>query len=152
MYIEKNEITIINLEKEIKVFGSKGGFELWQSMAETKNNAKHIKEHGSNYGIWIGAHPNEYYFVGTEVTSFENQSSEYSTYIIPSGKYIQIYFNAENIEQLLGEKCGNKYKEGGEWAAKNSVQIDSSLYVEVYPEGMFDMKYPEMYYWCYIKE
>lgn len=151
MYIEKNQFEIITFETEIKVFGAKGGYELYGKIDEMKSVAKSKKEHSSNYGLWIGIHPNEYYFIGIEVTENE-QSENYTTYTLPVGKYVRNHFNAENIDSLLGEKCGKKYVEGENWAKENNVQTDSALFVEIYPEGMFDMEYPEMYYLCKIKE
>jgi hypothetical protein len=151
MYIEKNEFNVITIEQGIKVFGAKGGYELFGKIDDMKNIAKGKKEHCSHYGLWIGIHPNEYYFIGIEVIDDE-QSHEYTTFTVPEGKYIQNYFNAENIDVLLSEKCGKKYVEGENWAKQNNIEIDTSLFVEIYPEGMFDMEFPEMYYLCKVKE
>ena len=154
MYIKKNEITIITFEKDIKVVGLShkdtgiGMFELWDREDDILNNANNKKTPETMYGIWIDPHPNEDYFVGVEVTSFEKQSEIYSCFTIPAGRYIQNLFNAESIDQLIGKVT---WKRNAEWAEKNNIQIDWDVAVEIYPPGLSEMKHPEMYYLCHVK-
>jgi len=160
MYIEKNELRIITLEKEIKVFGLShkktgiGPYDLWGKKDEIIRDVKHSKIPQTNYGIWAPPHPGGDYFVGTEVTDFEGQSSAYSTFTIPAGRYLKITFNAQNIDELLGDKIWNCCIEGiDERAKENGVTVSKDdITVEIYPEGLFEMQHPEMFYLWRIKE
>jgi len=160
MYIEKNELSIITLEKEIKIFGLShkktgiGAFDLWSKKSDIMRDVKHAKIPQTNYGIWTPPHPGGDYIVGTEVTDFEGQNDAYSTFTIPTGRYVQITFNAQNIDELLSDKiwsCGvegirERAKEHGITVAKDDITV------EIYPNGLFEMQYPEMLYLWRIKE
>ncbi|MCL2405840.1 MAG: GyrI-like domain-containing protein [Defluviitaleaceae bacterium] len=160
MHIEKNEVSIITLEKEIKVFGLshlKTGidpFALWGKKGDILRDVKHVKTPPTQYGIWTPPHPGGDYFVGAEVTAFEGQDTAYSTFTIPPGRYVQVTFNAQSIDQLLTEKIWSCGVEGiGERAALLGVAVnEDDITVEIYPDGLFEMQYPEMFYLWRIKE
>jgi len=160
MYIEKNKFGIITVEKEIKVFGlshKKTGiseFELWGKKSDILRDVKHAKIPQTNYGIWTPPHPGGDYIVGTEVTDFAGQNSTYSLFTIPSGKYVQITFNAQSIDELLTEKIWHCGVEGiDERASENGVTVDKdNITIEIYPDGLFETQYPEMFYLWRIKE
>ena len=160
MYIEKNELSIIILEKEIKIFGlshKKTGidaFDLWGKKEDILRDVKNQKIPHTNYGIWTPPHPGGDYIIGTEVTDFEGQNTAYSTFTIPMGRYVRITFNAQNIDELLTEKiwsCGVESID--ERAAEKGISVnEDDITVEIYPDGLFEMEYPEMYYLWRIKE
>lgn len=156
MYAEKNSFEIITVEKEILVVGlshKKNGIpmpELWDHMDEIEAAANHTATPSKTYGLWIDPHPNEDYMIGIEVSSLSGQSSDFSAFTIPCGQYIQNTFNAESIGELLGEKIRHKFKELENWAKKNDLHINWDVAVEVYPDGLFEMEYPEMQYWCHV--
>jgi predicted transcriptional regulator YdeE len=158
MYTEKNEFNIITLEKEIKIFGlsqKKTGdaVDLWSKTIDIIRDARHKTTSRTNYGIWTPPHPGGDYIVGTEVTDLEGQNGAYTTFVIPAGRYIQITFNAQSIDELLGDKIWNCGVAGiDKRAEENGVAVNKEdITVEIYPEGLFEMQYPEMSYLWRIK-
>lgn len=160
MYIEKNEANVITIEKEIKVFGLShkntgiAAFDMWSKIHEITRDVNHKKTPEINYGIWTPPHPGGDYIVGTEVTDFEGQNYTYSTFTVPAGRYLQITFNVPNIDELLNDRIWSCCVTGIDKRAEEcGVTVNKEgITVEIYPNGLFEMQYPEMFYlWC-IKE
>ena len=70
------------------------------------------------------------------------------------GRYVRITFNAQNIDELLTEKIWGCGVEGiDERAAEKGISVkEDDITIEIYPDGLFEMEYPEMYYLWRIKE
>lgn len=159
-YMEVNDYKIITLTDDIKVFGlshKETGIPVNEMWGDPFNRVvRHVRQRKlptTNFGITINTGTIDFdYIVATEVLTVEGQLNPFTTFTIPAGRYIQNNFNAEDINILLNEKIQSRWDDMRNYAALNNIQIDDSIFVEVYPYNLFSMRYQEMYFLCRIKE
>lgn len=155
MYIEKSEIEVIHVEREIFVIGinlQNSGLpitfeslgKMWEKYTEElKEKTPNRTKKQVKYGICLNKVPD--YIVGLEVTEIAEPLTDYKSYTIRKGDYVKASFNAENHDILVDHKLMAMEKEAKKWAKTNKIKIDPMFTVEVYPKETIDQEYPEMY-------
>lgn len=155
MYIEKEQIEIVHISKDIIVVGlnlQNSGLpitfdslgKMWERYTiEIKNNTPNPTENQIEYGLCLNKVPD--YVVGIEATRIPKESKDYYGYTIASGDYIKASFNAQNHDVLVSERLMNMEKKAKKWAKDNKVKCNTNYTVEVYPKNKVEQEFPEMY-------
>ena len=145
MFIKKSSTEIITIKNEIKIVGlslQKSGLPisyeslgaLWGNYSvEYRNSIANLKTPVDfNYAICWWENNTHDYIVGNEVSEFESLDDKSSSYVIPTGKYIKDFWNAETFDLLVTEEMGKRNV--ADWAKQNNIEILDGFSIEVYPQ------------------
>lgn len=135
----------------------------------------HLVQPQIGYSVWANADKDLIF--GKGVTDLSDQDELYGSYIIPEGRYLKVFWNAETFEDLVMEGMEDwnfwQRAEADAFLEKNGLIADHVLDVDVYPHERMRVgcengpdwgpkfmaasitqpvtEYPEMYYLFSVK-
>jgi predicted transcriptional regulator YdeE len=155
----KMDIEMVYIDEEIKVIGlsfKKLGLsydeanileKMWDIYGEKYRHKVNdaimpFVDYGIN--ICVPAKNEDEYIAGCAVTKIGDLDEDWISFTIARGTYMKISCNNINNMSELFEVI----KEN--WAEENGIKIDSSIMIEVYPDGAFEGKDVEVSIMCPI--
>lgn len=148
------KIEIIELEEDIRIVGlslQKSGLpvtfaslgKLWKRYADECRTQGRGENPGpsTEYAVLLNRVPD--YITGAAADQIEYDDATMADFVIPHGKYVKDWFQAERFEVLTAQMLPARDVKG--WAQRNGVALDGTFSVEVYPPKRADQPLFDMY-------
>jgi hypothetical protein len=148
-FVQKTNVELVTLHEEIKVVGLSfnkckhndllalaSPFDLYSRESfELQDHINNIRYPQVGYAVAVMANAIPDLIVGKCVTDIHGQDEIYGSYIIPTGRYMKISFNAKTFEELVQKKLpkSEELSDAGIFLESRNLLKDNALYIEVYP-------------------